>query len=114
MIGSVSHQTPRSDAKRRGDCFTPPPARMTIKHSGFKGRLLGAAEPTRGVLLPASAFENETEQTQSFRLTAVETDLSRLVQGFLAPLFELFDFSNFDDFTYGQIIDRFVKRAAAG
>ncbi len=86
--------------------------RMTIKHCGFKDRLLSAADPTRTSLGNFSALENEVEQTQSFKLSAVETELTQLVKGFLAPLFELFNYCKFDDTVYGDIINEFVKRAS--
>jgi hypothetical protein len=88
-------------------------AKMTIKHVGLKGRQLSAAESGRRNFLPTTASENEAEQTQTFRLVQVETELVQLVKGFLEPLFELFDFSIFDDQVYISIVDDFVKRAAS-
>jgi hypothetical protein len=84
--------------------------RMTIKHCGLKDRELKAADPSRKLFENSIAVENETEQTQSFRLVEVESDLVPLVKRFVTPLFELFDFCSFSDDVYTSVIDRFVAR----
>jgi hypothetical protein len=84
--------------------------RMTIKHGGLKNRQLRAADPGRMLLENPSTSENESEQTHSFRLLDVEPDLVLLVQKFVAPLFELFDFSAFSDGVYSSVVDGFVAR----
>jgi hypothetical protein len=87
--------------------------RMSIKHFGFKGRPLRSADPNRlpPIVVPI-ATENEAEEAQTFTLAQIESELVNLVKGFLAPFFELFDFTKFDDRVYGSIIDDFVRRAA--
>lgn len=84
--------------------------RMAVKHGGLKGRQLTAAEPARKLFENYVALESEAEQTQSFRIIEVESNLLRLVKKFVAPLFELFDFCTFTDNVYNSVIDRFVAR----
>jgi predicted Holliday junction resolvase-like endonuclease len=87
---------------------------MSIKHVGFKGRPLRSSDLNRmrPIVVPV-ATENEAEEAQTFTLAQIEADLVNLVKEFLAPFFQLFDFTTFDDRVYGSIIDDFVRRAAA-
>jgi hypothetical protein len=85
---------------------------MSIKHVGFKGRTLRSADPTRRLSAVPVATENEAEHVQTFTLAQIESELVDLVKGFLAPFFELFDFTTFDDQVYESIIEEFVRRAA--
>jgi hypothetical protein len=90
--------------------------RMTVKHGGLKGRELRAADPSRHLIENPTSAENEIDQTRSFRLSEVEPNLVRLVEGFVGPLFELFDFCRFDEKVVTSVVDAFVERmrGAAG
>jgi hypothetical protein len=87
--------------------------RMSVKHGGLKGRELKAADPQRRLFEHRTSIENETGQTQSFRLNEIEPNLVRLVDGFVAPLFELFDFCRFDEKVIAGIIDALVDRMSS-
>lgn len=87
--------------------------RMTIKHSGLKQRSLLSGNPRRIVVENRRATEDAVEATQVFGLNEVDSKLVELVKGFLAPVFEVFDFCEFKDQIYSQIVDGFVKDVGA-
>jgi len=84
--------------------------RMTIKHCGLKGRELRAAGRDRRLVQQRVAIENEIERIQLFQLAAVDADLMTIVKGYVAPLFELFEFCTFEDQVYSSVLNKFVSR----
>jgi len=86
---------------------------MSIKHSGINGRSLLSGNPQRRLFEGRRATEDAIEVTQVFRLSEVDSKLADLVKGFLAPLFEVFNFCEFTDQIYTQIVDAFVKGVGA-
>ncbi len=87
--------------------------RMTIKHSGLKGRSLLSSNPQRMMPENRRATEDVIEVTQGFGVNEVDSKLADLVKGFLEPVFEVFGFSEFKDQIYSQIVDGFVKSVIA-
>ena len=84
--------------------------RMSIRHGGLKGRELKAASRQRRVYENRTSIENEISPAQSFRLSEIEPNLVRLVQNFVEPLFELFDFCKFEDKVVASVVDAFIER----
>ena len=87
---------------------------MSIRHGGLKGRELKAANRQRRVYENRTSIENETSPAQSFRLSEIEPNLVRLVQNFVEPLFELFDFCKFEDKVVASVVDAFIERMGGG
>jgi hypothetical protein len=84
--------------------------RMSIKHVGLKDRQLLAANPRVEMDENRTAVEDETKLSQIFALSEVESRLVELVKAFTVPLFELFEFCEFSDAVYDQIVNGFVKK----
>jgi hypothetical protein len=58
--------------------------------------------------LDRTTIEHEIESTQVMLLGDIETKLVLLVKGFLAPLFQVFDFVEVGDPIYAQMVNDFV------
>ena len=80
---------------------------VAVRHGGLAGRHLRAATP-RILSLDRTTIEHEIESTQVVLLGDIETKLVSLVKGFLAPLFQVFDFFEVGDPTYEQLVNDFV------
>jgi len=80
---------------------------VAVRHGGLSGRHLRSATP-RTLRVGRTTIEQEIESTQVMLLGDIETKLVALVKGFLAPLFQVFDFFEVSDPTYEQIVNDFV------
>ena len=80
---------------------------VSVRHGGLVGRHLRSATPLI-VSLDRTTIEHEIESTQVMLLGDVETKLVSLIKGFLAPLFQVFDFFEVADPTYEQVFNDFV------
>jgi hypothetical protein len=80
---------------------------VAVRHGGLIGRHLRSAKP-RIMSLDRTTIEQEIESTQVMLLGDIETKLVLLVKGFLAPLFQVFDYFEVGDPTYEQIVNDFV------
>jgi hypothetical protein len=82
--------------------------KISIKHGGLKDHELSAVRNfvSRGKL---ECIEPETEKTIQIQLLDIKTNLVRLVKGFTQPLFLLFDFQEFDDSIYEDIVNNFAS-----
>jgi nucleoside 2-deoxyribosyltransferase len=83
--------------------------KMSIKHAGLRGRLLLSGNPHRLVHPRSAASGDLIETSQTFSLSEVEARLVDIVKAFTAPIFEIFEFSEFHDDIYTQIVDGFMK-----
>ena len=81
-------------------------AKIGIKHDGLEGRELSAMRNfvSRGRL---ECVESKTEKTIQVQLSSIKTNLVRSVKEFTQPLFLLFDFQEFDDSIYENIVNSF-------
>lgn len=84
---------------------------MTLRYGGLKGRILSAASPT---WLYQVGGENLHEGEVSipsitFKLGSIEAEIVDLVKKLCEPLFVVFDFAQFSDDVYRQIVTGFVN-----
>jgi MinD-like ATPase involved in chromosome partitioning or flagellar assembly len=84
---------------------------LRVGYGGLRKRSLTAASPYRSINFPRkNLLENEVPATPvTFRLGAVETEIVDLVKKLCEPLFTLFDFAEFANEIYQQIVTDFVK-----
>jgi len=80
-----------------------------IRHSGLRGRVLTSANRGRLLRSSASSVEDQSEVAINVRLDRVESELPQLVKKVLEPLFALFDFFEFDDAVYEDIVTKFAR-----
>ena len=87
------------------------PVHIMIRHSGLKYRLLLATSPERSLtLINRTCVENEIERIYQIPLTTIEADLVSAVKQYAQPLFALFDFQEFHDKVYRQIIEEYTRK----
>jgi len=79
-----------------------------ILHEGLKGRELSSSNPSRFVF-SSSALENESIAEITLNLVEIDERLPEHVRLLTAPMFMLFDFKEFSDGIYVDIIQRFNK-----
>jgi len=80
-----------------------------VRHAGLKGRTLAAADPGRWVRGAASSIQDQSEVALNVRLDRIDAELWQLVKKVLEPLFALFDFFEFEDAIYQQIVEKFAR-----
>lgn len=80
---------------------------MELVHGGLKGRILGSSSGP-GFLRPGVSTENEILTVFDGTLAEAESGLNDVVRSFVAPVFALFDFAEFDDEVYDDLIAKFV------
>lgn len=89
------------------------PVHIMIRHSGLKHRTLSATSPERSfTLIKRTCIENESKRTYQIPLTIIEADLVSAVKLYAQPLFTLFDFQEFHDKVYRQIIEEYTRKIA--
>lgn len=79
-----------------------------IKHSGLGGRLLGATS-SRLFFRRSTCAEEEIETLSQVALQDIEPSIVDLVKEFASPLFMLFEFQEFGDDVYNQIVKEYIK-----
>jgi MinD-like ATPase involved in chromosome partitioning or flagellar assembly len=94
--------------KRLGVPFDAP-VQFAARWAGLKDRKLRAATPTR-FLNPRATIENDVATSLTIPLTRVRVDLVGVVKQLLEPLFIVFDFLQFQDQIYSQIVNGFVAQ----
>jgi cellulose biosynthesis protein BcsQ len=88
--------------------------RITIEHSGIRGRTLSAAEPSRrNFLQPRPSEVDSIKRVVKTSVGGIESDIVDLKKQITAPMFELFDFYKFEDSVYEQLI-RVVSSGRSG
>lgn len=80
-----------------------------IRHGGLSGRVLSAAGSERSLISNPSTTEGEVYAEISAPLTRIESNLVELVKNLIRPLFMVFDFYEFDDTVYADIVNKFVE-----
>ncbi len=88
---------------------------ITVRYYGLRGRTLAAASPQRLLYRPRkNILENEVSIPPiTFSLGVGESDIVELVKKLCAPLFAVFDYEEFDDTVYRQIVTDFLKEKLA-
>lgn len=94
--------------KRLGVPFDAP-VQFAARWAGLKDRKLRASSPTR-FLSPRATIENVVATSVTIPLTRVRVDLVGVVKQLLDPLFIVFDFLQFQDQIYSQIVNGFVAQ----
>jgi hypothetical protein len=82
---------------------------VAIRHGGFKDRVLGVANQMRIMPDRDVAAEDESMTEMSVALGAIDGHLVELVKQVCAPLFMLFNYTEFEDRLYEEIVNAFVK-----
>jgi hypothetical protein len=84
---------------------------LTVRYGGLRGRTLAAASPQRRLFQEAkNVYEEEISVLPiTFALSSVESGIVELVKRLCAPLFVIFDFQEFEDVVYQQIVTNFVQ-----
>lgn len=82
-------------------------ARFT--HRGLKGRRLGTSNPNRMLGISRATSEDASETELVLTLGKIREDLVKEVQKVAEPLFLLFDFQQFEDKVYDDIVRRFEQ-----
>jgi hypothetical protein len=84
---------------------------MGLRYGGIRGRTLASASPRRLLFEKRrNVYEDEVSTPMiRFTLESIESDIVHLVKVFCNPLFVLFDFEEFDDGVYVQLVTDFVS-----
>jgi hypothetical protein len=83
---------------------------MTVRYGGLRGRTLKAFSPTRPLLRRENLHEDEVSIPPfTFKLGAVQAEMVDLVKKLCEPLFVIFDYAEFSDDIYRQIVMDFVN-----
>lgn len=85
---------------------------MTVGYGGLRGRTLRAASPNRGkpLTFPKNHHEDEVNiPAITFRLGAVQAEMVELVKKLCEPLFVIFDYAEFSDEIYREIVTEFIS-----
>jgi hypothetical protein len=83
---------------------------IEIVHGGIAGRVLGTADPSRHLSMDRTTAEDRVVTRLQVPLLRIESDLTDLVNAFVKPLFELFDFFEISDKVLADIVDGFVAQ----
>ena len=89
---------------------TAPEAHLSVRvtHRGLKGRVLSSSSPTRSIR-PGVSNEPEASSEIITTLGTIRTTLVEDVTRLTAPMFMLFDFKDFEESVYTDIVRRFEK-----
>jgi hypothetical protein len=89
----------------------PPEASAGIQliHSGLKGRELNSASPNRQMLSRGAAEESESTSEITTTIGTMSTTRVDDVKKLVAPMFMLFDFVQFNDSVYDDIVRSFER-----
>jgi hypothetical protein len=92
----------------------PADAKLSIKitHRGIAGRTLSSSNPQRRLSLSRKAHADESQTEIVEEIGQLRPRIVDDVRKFTEPLFMLFDFMQFDDKVYEEIVGEFVKGRA--
>lgn len=85
---------------------------LHVKHGGLKGRLLSATQNRHMIFERSNSQEDEVESSVRFRVGADVSEVALAVKSICEPLFVLFDFAQFGDPMYSQIVSDFAQGRA--
>ncbi len=93
-----------------GNLGAAPDTRLSVRvaHDGLAGRTLTSASFNRH-MFPKQAHDNESQVEIAVVLGSIRDSLVDDVRRILAPMFMLFDFTEFSDQVYTDIVRRFEK-----
>lgn len=83
-------------------------ASIRVLHQGFAGRILGTSNPNRHIF-PHTAQESRSQTEIVVEVGDIGPKLVDEVKRITAPMFMLFDFMEFEDSVYEDIVRRFEK-----
>jgi len=81
---------------------------IVVQHSGLEGRNIEAMNTSRIFFGDHSTTENESITELHIKLEEIETNLTALVKQVTEPLFMLFNYLEFSDEAYDEIVNAFV------
>jgi hypothetical protein len=81
---------------------------IAIKHGELKGRILSASNTNWFIREKKRCDENQIESQLRTSLSGIESNLVELVKELTAPMFMLFDFTEFNDSIYQEIVNAYV------
>lgn len=82
---------------------------VRVTHRGLKGRTLGTSNPNRMLGMARATSEDTSEAEIVVTVGKIHETLVNDVQRIVEPLFLLFDFQQFEDKIYEDIVRRFEK-----
>ena len=82
---------------------------VRISHRGFAGRQLTASSSRRHTLLAHVSQAGESEVERTMQVGSIQSSMAETVKQVLAPMFMLFDFQQFEDRIYEDIVTRFTN-----
>jgi hypothetical protein len=82
---------------------------ISIRHGGLSDRMLGASSFTRDLTFKPSTVESQIENEVIVSLSSIEANLVEYVKEFAGPIFSLFDYQEFADKVYEDIVQNFVN-----
>jgi hypothetical protein len=80
-----------------------------VKHKGLKGRELSSSSRDRALFDKRVTDADESETTLTIDVGQIQPSIVELARGVCAPLFEKFDFMQFQDPIYEDIVRRFME-----
>lgn len=80
-----------------------------IKHVGFQNRILSSSNPARHISGEYNSAENEIYYEKNTMINNVENNLPSLVQEFIDPFFQLFNYFNISNQAIEDIVQRFIN-----
>jgi hypothetical protein len=81
-----------------------------IRHGGLRDRILSAAAPGRLLRSKPSTTENEVYSEISVPLMRIESSLVGLVKDLTRQLFMVFNFFEFEEKVYVDVINKFIEK----
>ena len=82
---------------------------INIKHGGLAGRLLSTSNNNRHLPREALTMSDMVESTDIYKFSQIENDLNAIVKKVCSSIFEQFDFYEFNDSIYNDIIDNYLN-----
>ena len=82
---------------------------INIKHGGLAGRLLSTSNNNRHLSREALTMSDMVESTDIYKFSQIENNLNAIVKKVCSSIFEQFDFYEFNDSIYNDIIDKYLN-----
>jgi MinD-like ATPase involved in chromosome partitioning or flagellar assembly len=85
---------------------------LHVRHTGLKGRLLSATQNRVMPFERSNLYEDEVQSSVRFQVGADVSEIVLVVKSICEPLFVIFDFAEFGDPVYTQIVTDFIQGRA--
>lgn len=82
---------------------------IIVRHGGLKNRVINRANSKYIFFEDRSTTEDESTSEIRIKIEEIETNLTSLVKQVLAPMFMLFDYLEFQDEVYENIVTDFIQ-----